>query len=164
MVRNLHRPTGQNKPQKIRCWPKKSRILISNDLCTVLSSSLIPPPLPPSTSWFSPSAGFVKCRCLYVSVRVRAEASWLEYVTFWKKVCQMMYFWLFFFFFFTVLISSTKQTLSAVDTFISFLHLLIKGPLTHMSLVASRGSSSPPLRAQREGWPTGLSDVIGRSS
>lgn len=98
MVRNLHRPTGQNKPQKIRCWPKKSRILISNDLCTVLSSSLIPPP--PSTSWFSPSAGFVKCRCLYVSVRVRAEASWLEYVTFWKKVCQMMYFWLFFFFFF----------------------------------------------------------------
>lgn len=121
-------------------------------------------PPPPSTSWFSPSAGFVKCRCLYVSVRVRAEASWLEYVTFWKKVCQMMYFWLFFFFFFTVLISSTKQTLSAVDTFISFLHLLIKGPLTHMSLVASRGSSSPPLRAQREGWPTGLSDVIGRSS
>lgn len=70
----------------------------------------------------------------------------------------------FLFFFFTVLISSTKQTLSAVDTFISFLHLLIKGPLTHMSLVASRGSSSPPLRAQREGWPTGLSDVIGRSS
>lgn len=57
-------------------------------------------PPPPSTSWFSPSAGFVKCRCLYVSVRVRAEASWLEYVTFWKKVCQMMYFWLFFFFFF----------------------------------------------------------------
>lgn len=57
----------------------------------------------------------------------------------------------FLFFFFTVLISSTKQTLSAVDTFISFLHLLIKGPLTHMSLVASRGSSSPPLRAQREG-------------
>lgn len=147
MVRNLHRPTGQNKPQKIRCWPKKSRILISNDLCTVLSSSLIPPPhLLILSERRLRKVSVLICQCQGSSgSQLTGVRDILE-----KSVSNDV-FLTFLFFFFTVLISSTKQTLSAVDTFISFLHLLIKGPLTHMSLVASRGSSSPPLRAQREG-------------
>lgn len=149
MVRNLHRPTGQNKPQKIRCWPKKSRILISNDLCTVLSSSLIPPP--PLHLLILSERRLRKVSVLICQCQGSSGSQLTGVRDILEKSVSNDVFLTFLFFFFTVLISSTKQTLSAVDTFISFLHLLIKGPLTHMSLVASRGSSSPPLRAQREG-------------